>query len=279
MASELAVQENEAELLAASDAAAEALAARQDEEYDEDSFSVPILKVGQSLTREVQNGDAEVGEFINTLTGESLGNKVELIISFYNKGRFASDKKNNRAYVAFGQDIPDKWADFVGEDYVGTAFSEHPEGEEQFKAAVNAKEREWGKGPEISTTHNYTGFLVVEGEDGEKDYQPVRLSMKRTDVPAHKKIASLIRMTVRPKPSWDVVFQLVTKSKESNGYTSYVIDPTQVKVVRPTTASEKAGAANLAIAVDAGRVRSDGADEALNDTAAEPVAAPGAIAV
>lgn len=248
--------------LALSATAAEAVAAAQASEYDAETLSTPILKVGQALTKEVQSGEASPGEFINTLTNETLGDRVDLIVSFYNKGRFASDQKTNRAFVSFDQEIPDAWSEHpaVGDKFVGTPFSEHPESEEAYKAAVNNNEHEWGKGPQISTTHNFTGYVVVENEDGENEYQPVRLSMKRTDVPAARKINTLVRAVLRNKPSWDVVFQLSTKAKESNGYTSYVIDPSSLKILRPTTAEEKALGAELAIAVTAGRVQASGED-------------------
>ena len=62
----------------------ESLQAQQEEEFDGvDLFQTPILKIGQPLTREVQAEEAEPGEFINTLTGEGIGNKVGFIVAFY----------------------------------------------------------------------------------------------------------------------------------------------------------------------------------------------------
>lgn len=267
MSSAVAVKnEPGTDLAVPADVAAEIAASQAQEFGDDDLLSTPILKVGQALTREVTEGDAASGEFINTLTGEGLGNTVEFIPSYYNKGRFASPKDQDRAYVAFSADIPDNWADYVGEGYVGKPFAEHPESEEAFKAAVNKKERDWGSGPGISTTHNFTGYVLAEvlGEDGQPttEAQPVRLSLKRTDVPAAKKILTLQRLALNGKNPWDVVLRLSTKSKDFGKNSAYVINPADLKIVRKTTAEEKELGAQLAQAVIQGRTNTTGVEEA-----------------
>jgi hypothetical protein len=269
LSTEVATQDDAA--VAAANEVAEQLAKQQEAEYDPDeSLSTPILKVGQALTKEVQDGNAEAGEFINTLTNEGIGDTVEFIPAYYNKGRFASDSKTSRSFVAFGPEIPEAWADLVGEEFVGTPFAEYPEADEQFKAAVNAKEREWGHGPLVSTTHNYTGYVVVEDEEGEKDYQPVRISFKRTDVPAHRKINTLKKAVLRNRPYWDMVLQLKTVKKEFNGKAAFVVSPSDIKNIRDTDVNEKTIASELALAVAAGRTQSVGAEDALADKAVEP---------
>lgn len=246
----------------------EALIARQEEEFGADTLTVPILKIGQPLTKEVVAEQAEAGDFINTLTGESIGNKIEFIVAFYSRGRFAVDPKTKRAYVAFGDLIPEGWADYVGEEFVNTPFSEYPEAEEVFKAAVNAKEREWGKGPEVSTTHNYTGYAIasaIEGTEDEDEFIPVRLSLKRTDVPAAKKINTLKRISLRGKPFWDRVFEFSTEKKTfTQGYAFNL----QVGLGRATTADERELAVELAQAVAGERVVTNDAEAV--DTPAKP---------
>lgn len=234
-----------------------ALIQQQEAEFDDTPLQTPILKIGQALTREVQEGEAEEGEFINTLTGESLGESVQFIIAYYNRGRFAADKKTRRAYVAFSEEIPESWADLVGEEFVGTPFSEYPDAEEQFKARVNAKEIEWGNGPLISTTHNYTGFVIVPGEEGSDEpdeLQPVRLSLQRTNMPAVRKLNTLKRAMLRNKPFWDVVFELSSAKKAFAAGPAYLLN---VKPGRKTSADEREEAKNLALAVAAGNVTSN----------------------
>lgn len=277
---DVAVQdEQSAELVAQSDAALASIAAQQAAEYGEETLSTPILKVGQPLTKEVVDEDAEAGEFINTLSNEAVGDKVELIIAYYNRGRFASDRETERAFVAFTPDIPENWEDLVGKDFVGTPFDEYPEAEEIYKDRVNKKEIDWGHGPLVSTTHNYTAFLLVENEAGETEYQPVRLSLKRTDVPAARKINTLHRAAVGGKAPWDVVLSLSTELKQFGKNRAFIINPSDIKIVRKTTPDEKAKGAELALAVAGGRTVSEGAEDAIADTATEPKAPEGALGV
>lgn len=254
-----------------------ALLQQQEAEFDDAPLITPILKIGQQLTREVQAGDAEVGEFINTLTGEALGDAVTFIVSYYNQGRFAADRKTGRAYSAFSADIPETWADFVGEEFVGTPFVEYPDAEEVYKARVNAKEIEWGHGPKVSTTHNYTGLVILpaaEGEEGD-ELQPVRLSLKRTDNGAVRKFNSLKRMSLRNKPFWEITFDLTTFKKEFKQGTSYLL---ALKPGRKTTADEREEAKNLALAVVGGRAVAND-DGQVDPEAAEPDTPKSALAV
>lgn len=248
----------------------------QEEEYGADTLQTPILKIGQPLTKEVSNGDAEAGEFINTVLGEGIGREIQFVVGWYNLGRFAADRDTNRGYVAFGKDplIPEAWADLVGEEWVGTPFSEFPDAEEQYKRRVNAKEIPWGSGPLVSTTHNFTGFAIVPSvdPDGEPEHQPARLSLKRTDVPTAKKWNTIIK-SKRGKNSWDLVFDLSTYKKEFTKGVSYLLN---VKYAREATPEERALAIEVANAVRSGRVVDNQADDAEVPVAPE---AKGGLAV
>jgi hypothetical protein len=254
----VAVKET-AELLSPEDLAA--LQAQQEQEFGDDLFSTPILKIGQPLTREVQSEQAEAGEFINTLTGEGIGTKIGFIVAYYQKGRFAADRDSGRAYVAFGTTIPEAWADLVGEEFVGTPFDEYPDAEETYKERVNRKEIPWGKGPLVSTTHNFTGLALVdpvEGSDEEPEPQPVRLSLQRTNMPAVRRILTLKKASLRNRPFWEVVFDLGTEKKQFDRGAAHLLT---VKLGRPTTSDERQIAVELAQAVAAGRV-SDNQEQA-----------------
>lgn len=260
---------SEEQALEAANAVGAELAAAQAQEYGDEPLQTPILKIGQGLTAEVQAGDAAVGEFIDTLSGEGLGTTVDFIIGYYNQGRFASDDDGN-AFVAFDRTIPESWEPLVGPDYVGTPFSEYPEAEEVFKAAVNSKEREWGSGPLVSTTHNYTGIVVIDHGDDDIEYRPARLSLKRIDMPAHRKLQTLLRAVLRNKSPWDAVVRLSTSPKDFGRNTAYTIKPTDVKIVRDTEPLEKLQASEVALAARQGRTVSEGAEDALTDAPAKP---------
>jgi hypothetical protein len=258
------------------DEALAALQAQQEEEFKGDTFQTPILKLCQPLTREVQEEEAEAGDFLNTVTGESLGSEIDFIISFYQKGRSARDNKTGNYYVAFGNTIPASWEELVGEEWVGTPFVEHDDAEERFKERVNNKEIEWGRGPLISTTYNYTGFVVVpaiEGSDEEDELQPVRLTLQRSNKKAADKINTIRRAVLRGRPLWDKVFELSTARKTFSGGTSYVLN---VKAGRNTTAEERDEAGNLAIALTAGRVITNEDTAGGEDGGKAPVPEPDA---
>jgi hypothetical protein len=224
------------------------------------------------LTAEVKRGDAERGEFINALTGESYGNAIGFIVSYYQQGRFAATKEG-KAYVAFSNTIPEAWEPFVGKEWVGQPFSEYPEAEETFKAAVNNKEREWGSGPKVSTTHNFTGHAIVPALDPEDEETliPVRLSLKRTDVPAAKNFISLKKM-LRLRAFWDQSFDLTTEPKTSGRHESFVV---KVKAGRPTTDEERLVAVTLAQDVAAQRVQAAGDEPEVKAEASTPDGALG----
>lgn len=264
------------DLVAGRDAELEAIQAQQDEEFDEGDLQIPILKIGQPLTKEVEAEQAEAGEFINTLTGDGIGSEVEFIVSYYQKGRFAADRETNKSYAALGTEvIPEHWEDLVGAEFVGTRFDEHPDAEERWKERVNNKEIEWGKGPLISTTHNYTGLALVspdeDDDEGEVELQPVRLSLQRVQMPGVRKINSLKRMSLRNKPFWEKVFVFKTEKKPFAKGSAYVLVP---KLGRSTTSEERQLAGELAIMVRAGRV-ADNAEKAGGDSPVEPDAKGG----
>lgn len=176
--------------------------------------------------------------------------------------------------MAFGSTIPDAWSDLVGDEYVGTPFDEYPDAEEVYKARVNKKEIEWGKGPLVSTTHNFTGFALVPSVDPDEpdEMQPVRLSLQRTNMPSVRKILTLKRASLRGKPFWDVVFDLGTEKRSFDKGMAHLLT---VKLGRATTPEERQAAVELAQAVAAGRVSDNQAADAATDKPSEPDAQGG----
>jgi hypothetical protein len=252
-----------------------ALRAAQDNEIDADLIQTPILKIGQPLTREVQNDLAEPGDFIDSLTGDSLGSKIEFIVADYKKGRFATDNESGLTRVAFGKVVPESWAElsFIGEENVGVPFPELDDAEERYKARANAGEIEWGKGPRVSTTHNFTGLVVVDGleDDDDAELRPVRLSLQRTNMPAVRKILTFYQAKLRRTAWWDQAFDLATEKKTFNKGSAYLLVP---RLGRVTLPHERQAAAELALAVLAGRVE-DNAEAAVVDAPVEPKAEGG----
>lgn len=250
------------DLVAASEAEKElALAVKADLESETD-LVVPVLKVCQSLTAEVVEGDAKPGDFINSLTQENFGSEIEVVIAAYQKGRFYSDKETGRSYAAIGTVAPDNWP----EEYAGRAFSEIDDAEERFRELVNAEKIEWGTGPKISTTHNFLGYVV--GSD-----VPIRLSLMRTNNSAARKLKTMLRFAAAP---WDQTFVLKTEAQRSSRNEPY--QSVAVKQGNKTTAEQREMAVAIALAVKSNRVSGGDAD-ALEDAPAKPKKAADALDV
>lgn len=177
---------------------------------DVTKLKVPGVKLANELTQEVKDGLVEEGEWVNSVTGEVYGESFEFIVAAIYNGRFFSDD-DGRGYPATGDVAPDTWP----EEYAGKNFADIPDAEEQWKAAVNANEKEWGKGPPISNTHNFIGY--INGQTA----MPVRLSLQRSSVPAASKMKTIIALARAP---WDKVFILKSVGASSGRYTYFKAD-------------------------------------------------------
>lgn len=222
----------------------QALEAWRENDFDETDLILPLLKVSQALTAEVQNGDARPGEFINALTGENFGNVVEFVVAGFEKGRFRTNEAGEVICTGRESECPCH----------EVAFDECPDAEEQYAAAVNRGEKEWGKGPPCATTFNFTGF--IPGTE-----MPVRLSLMRAQAKAAKKLLTMLRFQRAP---WDVVFQLETRGTENAAGQKY--QAVNIKQVGGTTAEQRQQAVGLATALQAQKVGVVGSQEEETQT-------------
>jgi hypothetical protein len=229
-------------------------------DLDDADLVVPVIKICQSLTAEVVEGEAKPGDFINGLTQENFGPEISFVVAAYQKGRFYSDKETGRSFATTEQVAPDNWP----EEYAGRAFISIDDAEERFREAVNASEIEWGNGPKISTTHNFIG-LVNDSP------VPVRLSLMRTSAPAARKLQTMLRFS---QAFWDNVFQLKTETKRSSRN-----EPFQSLVVKQggkTTPEQRQAAVQVALAVKSNRV-GDAEAASIEDKPAKPKKSAGSL--
>lgn len=239
------------------------LAAQNVEASDANDLQIPLLKVGQALTQEVADGEARPGEFINSLTREGLGREVEFIVSAYRKGRFDHGDRNagKKARKAYGQKtVP--WKD---DPFYGRPFTEHPEAEERYSQRVNNDEIEWGKGPKISTTYDFTGY-VISGLEEDEHPIPVCLSLMRMNTKQAKKWITLLDAVLRGR-YWDKVFTLTTEQQRDGTNNYYTVG---VKQGRSTTPEERQQAVDLALAVRNMNVEFVGEDDSEAAATAKP---------
>ncbi len=216
---------------------------------DDDDLQIPILKVAQGQTREVSDGDARAGEFVNSLTGETFdGDGIEFIVCGFDKGRFRTNEDGE--VICTGRE--------GACGCHGTAYDECPDSEEQFRAAVKRGDREWGKGPPCATTYNFTGFVL--GSE-----MPVRLSLKRAHAKAAKKLLTMIRFAKSP---WDRVFELNTKVVTSKDDFKY--QDVQVRQGRSATNDERQQAVSLASALRSRNIEVVGDEKEAEDKPPAP---------
>lgn len=229
--------------------AANALAGIQKED-----LQLPVIKVTQQLSREVTDGDAESGHFVNTLTGEDLGDNIELVVCHYFRGRFYAPREGEfegRTFVAGGDTAPSTWP----AEYAGQKFVDIPDAEETYRERVNAGDIEWGRGPKITTTHNYIGYLLDDPGI------PVRVSLMRTSAPAARKINTLISFGNRSP--WNAAIKLETELRQDKQQRPfYVVKATQG---RQTSADEISAAQTLALEAQNASFQLTG-DEQLADS-------------
>jgi hypothetical protein len=241
------------------------LAAENAAELDEKDLQIPLLKIGQALTTEVTDGDAKAGNFINALTRQDLGREVDFVVASFRKGRFdhGDRKAGKRARKAYGvKNVP--WTD---DPFYGRPFTEHPDAEETYSARVNNGDLEWGSGPRISTTWDFTGFVIPT--DPDETPMPVVLSLMRKNKKAAQKWVTVLSAVLKNR-YWDGVFELSTEQQRGGEGTYYTVTVKGPPATRKTTTAERMEAMDLAQRVRALNVEIVGDDD---DTAPkkEPV--------
>lgn len=233
-----------------------------------EDLQLPVIKVTQQLSREVTDGDAESGHFVNTLTGEDLGDSIELVVCHYFRGRFYAPREGEfegRTFVAGGDTAPSTWP----AQYAGQKFVDIPDAEETYRERVNAGEVEWGRGPAITTTHNYIGFLLDDPGI------PVRVSLMRTSAPAARKINTLISFGNRSP--WNAAIKLETELRQDKQQRPfYVVKATQG---RQTSAEEISQAQTLALEAQSAAFQLTGDEQLADGKADKPKTPAGGIDV
>lgn len=217
------------------------LANQNREETDANDIQIPLLKLGQPLTDEVSTGDASPGEFINALTRTGLGKEITFLVAGQQKGRFDHGiRGKTKARKSYGsKTVPESWAD---DPYKGQPFTLHPEAEETYSKRANAGEIDWGKGPRISTTYDFYGYVVGEGDEEGEVGMPVCLSLMRMNSKAAKKWLTILDAVLRGR-YWDAVFTLTSEQQKNDNGNYYTIN---IKQGRKTTAEERQQAVTLA---------------------------------
>jgi hypothetical protein len=226
---------------------------------DRSELILPAIKLTHSLTQEVQDGDAQPGVYINSLTKTEYGTDVPFVVCGIYKGRFYSDEEGG-VFVARGDVAPDNWP----EEYAGKPFADIPDAEEQWKLNANAGKHPWASGPPIATTHNFVGFVP-----GDESDLPLRLSLMRASQPAASKLKTMV---ISLRAPWDRVFRLRVRRGINKQQQTYFA--TEVATGDPITPEERQRA--VAIAAEFQRAEASGDIQEQGDDDPEAAGKKGA---
>jgi hypothetical protein len=182
--------------------------------------TTPRIDVRQSSSKNVPSG-IELGDFYNTVTGIGYGPEIEFLVVEAHKGRFLGGKRSPDGNTHAAGDVrvvPDHWP----EQYRGRVFSELPEAQERYSEAANAGENEWGKGPAIVDSFNFTGFVTKAAGDDVEPF-PVRLSIRATNGDA-RKAGSKAGALLRSQPNlWSKALKFSTDETQNKGGDEYFV--------------------------------------------------------
>jgi hypothetical protein len=235
----------------------------------------PRIDIRQGQSKDVPAG-VELGDFYNTITGVSYGTRIEFLVIEAHKGRFLGGKRSpdGKTYAAGDVvTVPDHWP----EQYAGRVFSELPEAQEKYSEAANAGQIEWGKGPAIVDSFNFTGFITkADGEDVEPF--PVRFSIRASNGP-NRKAGSKAGALLRGLPNlWSKALVFASDEAQNKGGDEFYVTVVEGYGDEPTVDQRKAAveaalfAQQIGFLVDEEVPRAEGA----GDTSTGDAVVPGA---
>lgn len=168
------------------------------EDLDSKDILVPRIQMCQGMSKRVKNGEATEGEFVNTVTGESLGGITDL-------------KTRSSKPITFA----------VVKSFKTWAISEKKPGETRFKYvrqepmtaenALKPQEEAGANGVMIQNDRCLNFFLLLESEMAEGAAMPLVMTFKRTSYKAGQVIVSALKklqMRNAKTPIWAQKFTL-----------------------------------------------------------------------
>lgn len=211
-----------------------------DEAHSEDNI-IPRIKVINALSPERQDGEAEEGDVINSLTKESIvGKRFIPIKVYYSNIEWNPDRDDddNRIFCR-------SYDGTTGTDSEGCAHNCKECGRNKFDNTKVGKEAQ----PKCTAYMNFLGFF-------EGDPLPVVVSFSRTNYNEGKKMLSIARSLRRSIWGYSYKFsgKLVTKGKQK-----WYIIASQLDT--PTTADEQALAVELYKMYNEAQIRADMEDD------------------
>lgn len=176
------------------------------EDSNSSDIVIPRIKVINALSPERQDGLAEEGDVINSLTKDSVANKRFIPIKqYYSKIEWNADRDADQRILCFSRDGK------VGADGDSTQHSCASCKKCQFDNTKTGKDAQ----PLCTSYMNFLGFF-------EGDPMPVVLSFAKTNYNEGKKMLSIAR-SLRCN-IWDYAYTLTGKKVSKGRNTWYIIE-------------------------------------------------------
>ncbi|MGE5592367.1 MAG: hypothetical protein ACM3X3_01625 [Betaproteobacteria bacterium] len=212
---------------------------------DSTDFTIPRVRLLQSVSAEVQEGLAKPGTLKNSLTDEEYGEKLDFVPVLISKARLRFCVKELRCRSNDG---------ITGVGDPGGSCAE-------------CSCAQWGANgepPECAVVYNYPSIIL--DANGQSDGMPVAVSLMRTSTPAAKRLNTMIKFD--PKGS---VYELSAEKRENEKGKFYVFS---VRKKRALTAEERQGVLELRQMLAGKRIEVDqDAEDAFVDASEDAPAA------
>ena len=186
------------------------------EDLDSTDLTIPLVKLTQGLTREAMNGTAKVGDWINSISEQSYGRELSIVVIRVLKG-----------WVIFGEkDTPDEGKMLARLFHNGVIPTLNPELIEEkdasgnFTGNVKPSLLEWTKGENGKADKapvaalSYTYLVMVNGED------IGNITMSKTALKTAKKLNTLLKL--KNEPTFCNQFKLGSEYREDGQKKFYV---------------------------------------------------------
>lgn len=174
------------------------------ENLDAQDITIPRVRLLQATSREVQRGEAKVGTFQNSLTGENYGSKLEFIPFQVFKSRVRFSQKTA---LCISRDAITGIGD-PGGDCETCSFSQ------------------WGserEAPECSLVYNYLSWLPGRDEE-----LPIAVSLMRTSIPTARKFNTILRFDRK-----GAAYELYPEQKENEKGMFFIFNIRRLRGLTP----------------------------------------------
>ena len=175
-------------------------------EDDAEDMIIPRIKIAQALSPEVKAGSVKIGDVFNTLTLDTLTDKVFIPVCKFNNNVYWRDRADGGGIICRAADGKvGQWED-GSQRYCSQCRKCEFDNSKKGREAI----------PVCTKYINFLGFF-------EDDYMPIILSFSKTNMAEGKKMYSMAKVTRQNIWNFGYILQSVERHKNGNDW--FVINP------------------------------------------------------